>query len=215
MAFLFGKKKTVQEVLREHQRSLNRAIRDIDRERTALQNQEKKITIEMKKLAKQGQMGAVKIMAKDLVRTRNNVTKFYKMRTELQAVSLRIQTIKSMDTMTQAMRGVTKAMMMMNSRMNLPAMQRIMMEFEKQSEKMDMKEEMMNDTMDGVFEEDGEEEETDEVINQVLDEIGINLSSQLVDAPTSTQSTATKTQQPQAVGEDLDLQARLDNLRKN
>jgi charged multivesicular body protein 2A len=30
-------------------------------------------------------------MAKDLVRTRNNVTKFYKMRTELQAVSLRIQ----------------------------------------------------------------------------------------------------------------------------
>jgi len=135
MSFLFGKKKTVQEVLREHQRSLNRAIRDIDRERTGLQNQEKKITIEMKKLAKQGQMGAVKIMAKDLVRTRNNVTKFYKMRTELQAVSLRIQTIKSMDTMSQAMRGVTKAMMMMNSRMNLPAMQRIMMEFEKQSEK--------------------------------------------------------------------------------
>ncbi len=29
-------------------------------------------------------------MAKDLVRTRNNITKFYKMRTELQAVSLRI-----------------------------------------------------------------------------------------------------------------------------
>jgi len=216
MSFLFGKKKTVQEVLREHQRSLNRAMRDIDRERTGLQNQEKKITIEMKKLAKQGQMGAVKIMAKDLVRTRNNVTKFYKMRTELQAVSLRIQTIKSMETMSQAMRGVTKAMMMMNSRMNLPAMQRIMMEFEKQSEKMDMKEEMMNDTMDGVFEEDGEEEETEEVINQVLDEIGINLSSQLVDAPTSTQATATKTQQPQAVGgDDLDLQARLDNLRKN
>ena len=30
-------------------------------------------------------------MAKDLVRTRNNITKFYKMRTELQAVSLRVQ----------------------------------------------------------------------------------------------------------------------------
>jgi charged multivesicular body protein 2A len=43
-------------VLREHQRNINRAIREIDRERTAMQNQEKKITIEMKKLAKQGQM---------------------------------------------------------------------------------------------------------------------------------------------------------------
>lgn len=47
------------EVLREHQRSLNRSIRDIDRERTALQNQEKKITMEMKKLAKQGQMVSI------------------------------------------------------------------------------------------------------------------------------------------------------------
>jgi division protein CdvB (Snf7/Vps24/ESCRT-III family) len=50
-------------------------------------------------------------------------------------------------------------MMVMNRQMNLPAMQRIMMEFEKQSEKMDMKEEMMSDTMDDVFEEEDEKEE--------------------------------------------------------
>lgn len=31
-------------------------MRDIDRERTALQNQEKKLTLEIKKMAKQGQM---------------------------------------------------------------------------------------------------------------------------------------------------------------
>lgn len=49
--------------------------------------------------------------------------------------------------------------MVMNRQMNLPAMQRIMMEFEKQSERMDMKEEMMNDTLDSVFEEEGEEQE--------------------------------------------------------
>jgi len=211
------RKKTVKEILREHQRNLNRSIREIDRERTALQNQEKKITIEMKKLAKQGQMGAVKIMAKDLVRTRANVTKFYKMRTELQAVSLRIQTIKSHQAMAEAMKGVTKAMMVMNRQMNLPAMQRIMMEFEKQSEKMEMKEEMMSDTMDDVLEGEGEEEETEEVINQVLDEIGINLSSQLVDAPMQSTSSASTSSSKTAVqeGDDLDLQARLDNLRKN
>jgi len=215
MEFLFGKKKTVKEILREHQRNINRAMREIDRERTNLQNQEKKITVEIKKLAKQGQMGAVKIMAKDLVRTRNNVTKFYKMRTELQAVSLRIQTISSHQTMAEAMKGVTKAMIVMNRQMNLPAMQRIMMEFEKQSEKMDMKEEMMNDTMDSVFEEEGEEQESEEIINQVLDEIGINLSSQLVDTPIASTATATASKQPVAETEDLDLQARLDNLKKN
>jgi hypothetical protein len=35
-----------------------------------------------------------------------------------------------------------QAMMMMNRQVNLPAMQRVMMEFEKQSEFMDMKQEV-------------------------------------------------------------------------
>lgn len=46
----------ITEILREHQRSINRAQRDIDRERTNLQNQEKKVIMEIKKAAKQGQM---------------------------------------------------------------------------------------------------------------------------------------------------------------
>jgi len=201
----------MKEVLREHQRNINRAMRDIDRERQGLQNQEKKITVEMKKLAKQGQMGAVKIMAKDLVRTRNNITKFYKMRTELQAVGLRIQTLQSQQTMAEAMKGVTRAMIVMNRQMNLPAMQRIMMEFEKQNEMMDMKEEMVSDTMDDAFEQESEQEESEEVIQQVLDEIGINLSSQLADAPTA----ATKTAAPvKEAKEEDDLEARLANLKK-
>jgi len=203
----------MKEVLREHQRSINRSIRDIDRERTNLQNQEKKIIVDIKKLAKQGQMGAVKIMAKDLVRTRNNITKFYKMRTELQAVSLRIQTLSSQQSMAEAMKGVTRAMMVMNRQMNLPAMQRIMMEFEKQSERMDMKEEMVSDVMDDVFEQEDEEEESENIINQVLDEIGINLSSQLVDTPMTT-ATSTTTTSVKAKEEELDLQSRLDNLKK-
>ena len=56
MSWLFGKQKTPQEILREHQRTLRKSMREIDRERTALQRQEKQITIEIKKMAKQGQM---------------------------------------------------------------------------------------------------------------------------------------------------------------
>ena len=35
--------------------------------------------------------GAVKVMAKDLVRTRHQIEKFYKLKSQLQGVSLRIQ----------------------------------------------------------------------------------------------------------------------------
>lgn len=53
-------------------------------------------------------------MAKDLVRTRRYVKKFIIMKTNIQAVSLKIQTLKSNNSMAQAMKGVTKAMATMN-----------------------------------------------------------------------------------------------------
>lgn len=56
MEFLFGKRKTPEEMLRQNQRALNRAMRELDRERMKLEQQEKKIIADIKKMAKQGQM---------------------------------------------------------------------------------------------------------------------------------------------------------------
>lgn len=61
---------TPQERLRKHQRALEKTQRELDRERVKLENQEKKLVQDIKKSAKNGQMGACKIQAKDLVRTR-------------------------------------------------------------------------------------------------------------------------------------------------
>ncbi|RXM90684.1 Charged multivesicular body protein 2a [Acipenser ruthenus] len=130
MDFLFGKRKTPEEMLRQNQRALTRAMRDLDRERQRLEQQEKKIIADIKKMAKQGQMDAVKIMAKDLVRTRHYVKKFIMMRANIQAVSLKIQTLKSNNSMAQAMKGI-----------------------------MDMKEEMMNDAIDDAMGDEDDEEE--------------------------------------------------------
>jgi charged multivesicular body protein 2A len=98
---------TPAERLRKHQRALEKTQRELDRERVKLENQEKKLVQDIKKSAKNGQIGACKIQAKDLVRTRRcdlcadnpgqtlitfrYIGKFYSMRTQLQAISLRIQ----------------------------------------------------------------------------------------------------------------------------
>ena len=66
----FGKRMTPAERLRKHQRALDRTQRELDRERVKLENQEKKLVQDIKKSAKNGQIGACKIQAKDLVRTR-------------------------------------------------------------------------------------------------------------------------------------------------
>jgi charged multivesicular body protein 2A len=224
MSWLFGKKKTPQELLRENKRMLDKAIRELDRERMALQNQEKKVILEIKKTAKQGQMDAVKVMAKSLVRNRAAVTKMYQLKSQLQAVSLRIQTLKSTQAMADSMRGATKAMGAMNKQMNLPALNKIMMEFERQNERMEMTSEVMGDAIDDAFEGEGEEEETEELVSQVLDEIGVNLDSEMINAPGQKQAVAAPVAaEAEPIGQasgaggdgiDDDLQARLNNLRK-
>ncbi|KAA8581234.1 hypothetical protein FQN60_002815 [Etheostoma spectabile] len=188
MDFLFGKRKTPEEMLKQNQRALNRAMRELDRERMKLEQQEKKIIADIKKMAKQGQMDAVKIMAKDLVRTRRYVKKFIMMKANIQAVSLKIQTLKSNNSMAQAMKGVTKAMATMNRQLKLPQIQKIMMD--------------------------------DTIVSQVLDELGLNLSDELSNLPSTGGSLSVaggKKQEPQAAlaDADADLEERLNNLRRD
>lgn len=233
MAFLFGKQKTPAERLKEYKRAIDRSIRDLDRERTGLERQEGKLKADIRKMANAGQMDAARIMAKDLVRTRAQVRKFHKLRGHLQAVALRLQTLQSNATMAQAMRGVTKAMAQMNRQLNIPQMQKIMMDFERQTDQMEMKEEIMGDAIDDAFEEDDEEEEGEALVNQVLDEIGISMGQQLAEVPSAQPVAKAAVEAPVAALEgavgaggggagaaddssalDRELQARLDKLRK-
>ena len=66
---------TPAERLRKHQRALEKTQSELDRERGKRENQEKKLIQAIKKSAKNGQMGACKIQAKDLVRTRRYATR--------------------------------------------------------------------------------------------------------------------------------------------
>ena len=193
-----------------------------------LEAQEKRLVADIKKSAKAGQVGAARIKAKDLVRTRRYVAKFYQMRTQLQAVSLRIQTVRSNEQMVQSMKGATCLLAGMNRGMNMPALSRIAAEFERENELMDQRQEVMDDAIDDAMEDD--EEESDEILNQVLDEIGVDLNQQLADAPNGfatantanhnadrtarVAQTAGGTAGPPPGGDgDDDLMARLNNLR--
>jgi len=61
----------------------------------------------------------------------------------------------------------------MNKKLNLPQLQKIMMEFERETEIMDLKEELMSDTIDDVIGEGDEDEESEAIVQQVLGESGI------------------------------------------
>ena len=108
MGNTWGRKVPLKEVLRKNKREINKAVRELDRERANLEKQEQKLVADIKKYAKDGQMGPVKIMAKDLVRTRTYITKFIELRSHLNAVALKLQTVKSQEAMARAMKSVAR-----------------------------------------------------------------------------------------------------------
>lgn len=153
------------------------------------------------------------------------------------------QTVRTNEQMMQSMKGATRILGSMNRSMNLPALQRIAMEFERENEMMDQRQEMMDDAVDDAMGVD-DEAEGDEVVEQVLEEIGVDLrqavsnppsfgcSSRKVltlvkmgETPQGLQTEAVpESRVAQAVGGgggagsgdpgDDDLQARLDSLRR-
>lgn len=207
LEWAFGKRMTPAERLRKNQRMLDKAIRELDQTRVKLEKQEKTLIQQIKTSAKNGQMGACKIQAKDLVRTRRYIEKFFAMRSQLQKISLRLQvrrgpkgagevlcfdpyeyelgrltrgpsrrqTYRTNEQMMQAMKGATMALGSMNKSMNLPQLQRIAMEFERENDIMEQRQEMMDDAVDDAMDV-GVEEEGDEVVDQVLEEIGIDFN---------------------------------------
>ncbi|KAL3229198.1 DOA4-independent degradation protein 4 [Nakaseomyces bracarensis] len=227
--WVFGKTLTPQERLKRNQRALERTQRELDREKRKLEAQEKKLIMEVKKSAKNGQIDAAKIQAKDLVRTRNYIQKFDNMKAQLQAISLRIQAVRSSDQMTRSMREATGLLAGMNRSMNLPQLQKISMEFEKQSDLMDQRQEFMDEAIDNVMgDELDENDEADDIVNQVLDEIGVDLNTKLQNTPQHDVKADANTESQQKVAEtvgasggfgghnspDDELQARLDSLKR-
>ncbi|KAK6458761.1 class E vacuolar-protein sorting and endocytosis factor [Scheffersomyces xylosifermentans] len=225
----FGKKLTPQERLRKNQRALEKTQRELGREVTKLQQQEKKLISDIKKSAKSGQIASAKIQAKDLIRTKNYITKFNSMKAQLQAISLRIQSVRSNQQMATSMRDATRLLSGMNKSMNLPQLSRIAQEFAKENDLMDQKQEFMDDAIDDAMAMDedelGEDEQIDEILGKVLDEIGVDLNTSLKETPNSINVQAEEKvstgRMAEAIGgggthasDEDDLQARLDSLKK-
>lgn len=164
-------------------------------------------------------------MAKDLVRIRRSQIKFTNLVAQLRGMSLQMTEMASTQALAQSMAHATRSMIALNAQMNLPGLQKVMMEFQKQSEKMEMKQEvsfgsfvrfflpltpqMIGDAIDDALEDEADEDEEDQIVSSVLDEIGINLDESLVNAPT-------KQKEPveEPVAADKELEDRLANLRR-
>ncbi|KAH9729279.1 vacuolar protein sorting-associated protein 2 [Citrus sinensis] len=180
---IFSKKPNPKEALRESKREMQHATRGMEKEIGALQQEEKKLVAEIKRTAKTGNEGATKILARQLIRLRQQIANLQGSRAQIRGIATHTQAMHAHSSVAVGMKGASKAMAAMNKQMEPAKQAKVMREFQKQSAQMDMTTEMMSDTIDDALDNDEAEEETEELTNQVLDEIGVDVASQLSAAP--------------------------------
>ncbi|KAG2537542.1 hypothetical protein PVAP13_9NG305300 [Panicum virgatum] len=155
----FAKKPTPREVMRSSKRDLTNATRGIERDIASLQQEEKKLVAEIKRTAKTGNEAATKILARQLIRLRQQISNLQGSRAQIQGIATHTQAMHANTSVATGLQSASKAMGALN------------------------KNEMMSDSIDDVLDDDQAEEETEELANQVLDEIGVDIASQLSSAP--------------------------------
>lgn len=185
MDWIFGKKPTLKEQQRENDRALRKAGRDIERDRREMEREEKKLEMEIKKAAKENNLAACKLLAKQLVQVRAQKNRALSFNSKVQGVSTQNRMIGANAKLAGAVSSTAQTMKNINDILKPEQIAGDMRTFQQASMKMDMTEELINETLDDIMNESGDEEESDAIVNKVLDEIGIEISGKLAKTPTA------------------------------
>ncbi|XP_077540390.1 charged multivesicular body protein 2b [Haemaphysalis longicornis] len=182
---LFGKKTSPADQMRQQNRDLRKTQRDIERDRRELEKQEKQLELEIKKAAHKGDKQVCTILAKQLVQVRKQKARTYTASSKVQAIGSQSKLMHANAKLASAMGTTAKTMGEVNKRIKPQDIARTMQEFEKESTKMGMTEELVEDTLNSILDESGDEEEQDAIVTKVLDEIGIEMTGKLANAPSA------------------------------
>lgn len=178
MPFWEKEKPTTKQVMQASKRELKSGERTMDREVRDLEKQEKKLEIEIKAEAKKGNKQSATILAKQLVKMRQQKTRLLVGKTQMKGIGMNLTAMNAQVTVANTMKTAGQAMQSMNAAVDPVALQRTMAQFAAESEKFSMTQEMMDDTLDSMFD-DEDEEETDGIVDSIFTELGLETLGQL------------------------------------
>jgi len=152
-----------------------RSIRELDRELRRVKRQQKKYQNEMRRLAKQGQLQAVKHLAKDIVRMKDSETKFIKLQAEIRSLSATMDSMAATAQLQKAMKNVSRSLGTLSNQIRVPELQAALQKYQTESEQVVvMGRDMIDESVDDALDADSDVE--DELVQKVLDEAGLNLA---------------------------------------
>lgn len=162
--------------MRKEQRTLDRQIRNIQREET-------KVRQSIKAAAKRGDTGTCKTLAREVVHSRRAVSRMHTSKAQMNSVMMQMENQMAQQKLTGHMAKSTDVMKMMNRLTKVSEISSAMQEMQQEMMKAGVIEEMVDDAMD-VLEDDGDEDAADEEVNRVLTELAAENFKSAESAPT-------------------------------
>lgn len=136
----------------------------------------------------------VRVLAKQVVTIRAQKERLQKSHAQLNGLKTAGSTMAANLAVSQAMSGTAKVMAVVNANNSMESLQSSMADMQRSMAMTEFQEDMLDELLLGS---DSEEEmETDDVLSQVFDEIGLDLRSDLVDAPTKSTGSALGSKSP-------------------
>lgn len=130
----------------------------------------------------------MRVLAKQVVTIRAQKERLQKSHAQLNGLKTAGSTMAANLAVSQAMTGTARIMSVVNATNNMESLQASMADMQKSMAMSEMQEDMLDELLLGS--ESDEEMETEDVLSQVFDEIGLDLRSDLVDAPTRATTSA-------------------------
>ena len=154
---------------------------------------QKKEEAQIKKALEKGDQERARIYAENAIRKKNESLNYLRMSSKIDATASRVQSAVTMKGVAKNMEGVVKALDKAINSMELTKISEVMDKFESQFEDLDVHTSVMENAMGQATTTNTPASQVDDLIKQVAEESGLEVSAQMVSAPTNTIGDTVKT----------------------
>ena len=186
MNFLFGggsKQEDPAVVAKGWKKILLKEMRNLEKDIRNLGISDKRACDECKKLARSNNMGAARILAKEIVNTRKAVERLNIAKAQMNSVCMTLQTSISMIKLQGCLSKSTEIMSSMNKLVSIPEIRESMLGMAREMEKAGLVDELIADTF-AMLEDPSLESEADSEVDKIVEEITSSVLASARAAPT-------------------------------
>uniref|UniRef100_T1IIU6 Charged multivesicular body protein 3 n=1 Tax=Strigamia maritima TaxID=126957 RepID=T1IIU6_STRMM len=220
---LFGKSngRSPKEQVNEWTTKLRKEGRMLDRQIRGIQREEEKVKKSLKDAAKKGDRDVCIILAKEVMRSRKQISKIYASKAQINSVIMSMKNQLATARLAGTLQKSTEIMKGMQSLVRVPEVAHTMNELSKEMMKAGIIEEMLDDTLSAMDDQDELEEEAQGEVDKILWEVTAgqlgkapNVSDSLPSTSVATESLAGEDDEEVEDEDEINsMQARLQALR--